>query len=164
MAVWIERIIIKYSAQYITENVRLVQHADACLDRQTTPTKICITSEDEGKNLEENDSQAADYDSLSRNDIAAIIFSAVNNNCRVIKDFSIKLNIRRGSYFEDFVKAFNKIWNIGKRNHKYCISFVGKSGIDTSGVYREFYSGISFAILFIIPYYQKILRLEIPAE
>ena len=90
-------------------------------------------------------------DSLSRNDIAAIIFSGVNNDCRVINDFSIKLNIHRGFYFEDFVKAFNKKWNIGKRNHKYCTSFVGKLGIDTGGVTREIYSGISFVILLIIP-------------
>ena len=132
-----------------------MQHADACLDRQTTPTTICITSEDKRKNLEENDSQAINYNSLSRNDIAAIIFSVVNNDCRVINDFSIKVNIRLGFYFEDFVKAFNKKWIIGKRNHKYCISFVGKSGIDTGGVSREFYSGISFVILFIIPCYQS---------
>ena len=31
------------------------EHADACLDRQTTPTTIFNTSEDEGENLEEND-------------------------------------------------------------------------------------------------------------
>ena len=63
------------------------EHADACLDRQTTPTTICITSEDEGENLEENDSQTINHNSLSRNDIAAIISSAVNNGCRVINDF-----------------------------------------------------------------------------
>ena len=135
------------------------EHADACLDKQTTPTTICITSEDEGKNLEEDDLQTINHNSLSRNDIAAIISSAVNNGCCVINDFSVKLNIRRGFYFEDFVKAFNKKWNIGKRNHKYCISFAGESGIDSSGVSREFYSGISFLILFIIPFYLKILCL-----
>ena len=70
------------------------EHADACLDKQTTPTTICITTEDEGNNLEENGSQTINHNSLSRNDIAAIISSAVNNNCRVINDFSIKLNIR----------------------------------------------------------------------
>ena len=69
------------------------EHADACLDRQTTPTTICITSEDEGENLEENDLQIISHNSLSRNDIAAIISSAANNDCRVINDFSIKLNI-----------------------------------------------------------------------
>ena len=84
------------------------EHADACLDKQTTPTKICITSEDEGKNLEENDLQIINHNGLSRNDIAAIISSAVNNDCRVVNDFSVKLNIRRDFYFEDFVKAFNK--------------------------------------------------------
>ena len=114
------------------------EHADACLDKQTTPT-ICITSEDESENLEENDSQTINHNSLSRNNIAAIISSAVNNDCREANDFSIKLNIRRGFHFEDFVKAFNKKWNTGKRNHKYCISFVGESGIDTGGVSREFY-------------------------
>ena len=104
------------------------------------------------------------HNSLSRNDIAAIISSAVNNDCRVINDFSIKLNIRRGFYFEDLVKAFNKKWNIGKRNHKYCVSLVGESGIDTGGVSRKFYSGISFLILFLVTYYQEILRLKIFAE
>ena len=118
------------------------EYADACLDKQTTPTTICITTEDEGNNLEENGSQTINHNSLSRNDIAAIISSAVNNNCRVINDFSIKLNIRWGFYFEDFVKAFNKKWNIGKGNHEYLISFVGELGIDTGGVSREFYSGI----------------------
>ena len=78
------------------------EYADACSDRQTTPT-ICITSEDECENLEGNDSQTINHISLSRNDIAAIISSAVNNDCCVINDFSIKLNIRRGFYFEDFV-------------------------------------------------------------
>ena len=53
---------------------------------------------------------------------------------------------------------------IGKRSHKYCISFVGESGIDTGGVSREFYSGISFLILLIIPFYLEILHLEIFAE
>ena len=32
------------------------EHVDACLDRKTAPTTICITREDEGKNLEENNS------------------------------------------------------------------------------------------------------------
>ena len=82
--------------------------ADACLDKQTTPTKTCITSEDEGENLEENDSPTINHNRLSRNDIAAIVSSAVNNDWRVINDFSIKLNICRGFCFEDFVKAFNK--------------------------------------------------------
>ena len=90
--------------------------------------------------------------------------SAVNNDCRVINDFSIKLNIPGGFYFEDFVKAFNKKWNIGKRSHKYCISFVGESVIDTVGVSREFYSGTSFLILFLVTYYQEILLLKIFAE
>ena len=115
------------------------EHADACLEKQTTPTTICITSEDESENLEENDSQTISHNSLSRNNIAAIISSAVNNDCREANDFSIKLNIRRGFHFEDSVKAFNKKWNIGKRNHKYCISFVSESGIDNGGVSREFY-------------------------
>ena len=132
------------------------EHADACLDRQTTPTTICNTSEDEGENLEENDQQTINHNSLSGNDC--------RNNCRVINDFSIKLNIRRGFYFEDFMKAFNKKWNIGKRNHKYCISFAGESGIDIGGASREFYSGISLLILFMVPYCQKTLRLEIFAE
>ena len=70
------------------------EHPDVCLDKQTTPTTICITSEEEGKNLEENDSQIISHSSLSRNDIATIISSAVNNDCRVINDFLIKLNIR----------------------------------------------------------------------
>ena len=55
------------------------EHANACLDRQTTPTTICITSEDEGKNLEENNSQTINHNSLSRNDITTIITTA--NNC-----------------------------------------------------------------------------------
>ena len=88
------------------------EHADACLDKQTTPTTICITNEDEDENLEENVSQTINRNSLSRNDIAAIISSAVNNDCRVINDFSIKLNIGRGFYFEDFVKALNKKWKL----------------------------------------------------
>ena len=89
----------------------------------------------------------------------------MNNDYRVINDFSIKLYIHRDSYFEDFVKAFKKKWNIGKRNHKYyCISFVGESGIDTGGISPEFYSDTSFLILFLVPYYQKILRLELFAE
>ena len=66
---------------------------DACLDRQTTLTTICVTREDEGENLEDNDSQAINRNSLSRKDIAAMISSAVNNDCRVINDFSIKLKI-----------------------------------------------------------------------
>ena len=56
------------------------EHANACLDSQTTPTTICITSEDEGGNLEENDSQTINHNSLSRNDITAII-TTVNNCC-----------------------------------------------------------------------------------
>ena len=82
----------------------------------------------------------------------------MNNDGRAINDFPVKLNIRRGFYFEDFVKAFNKKWNIGIWNHKYCISFAGESGIDTGGVSREFYSRISFLILSMVPYCQKILR------
>ena len=56
------------------------EHADACLDKQTTPTTICITSEDKGENLEGNDSQTINHNSLSRNDIAAIISSTANND------------------------------------------------------------------------------------
>ena len=84
----------------------------------------------------------------------------MNNDGLAINDFPVKLNIRRGFYFEDFVKAFNKKWNIGKRNHKYCISFVGESGIDTGGVSREFYSGVTFLILLVIPFYLKIFAEE----
>ena len=43
----------------------------------------------------------------------------------------------------------------GKQNHKYCISFVGESGIDTGGLSHEFYSGISSLILFIASYYSE---------
>ena len=49
---------------------------------------------------------------------------------------------------------------IGKRSHKYCISFVGESGIDTGGVSREFYSGVTFLILLVIPFYLKIFAEE----
>ena len=87
------------------------------------------------KSEKKNDSQTISHNSLGRNDIAAIIPSAVNNDCRVINEFSIKLNILPGLYFEDFVKALNKKWNIRKRNHKYRID--GKSGIDTGGVSGE---------------------------
>ena len=87
---------IKFPVSAINENV------DTCLDRQTTPTKVCTTSEDEGEYLEENDSQTINHNSLSRNDIAAIISSVVNNDCRVINDFSIKVNICRGFFFEVF--------------------------------------------------------------
>ena len=69
------------------------EHADACLDRQTTPTTIFITSEDEGEILEESDSLSITISSLNRNDIAAIISSTVSNDCRVINDFSINVNI-----------------------------------------------------------------------
>ena len=72
--------------------------------------------------------------------------SVVNNDCGVINDFSIKLNSRRRFGFQDFVKAFNKKWNIGKRNHKYCVSFVGESGIDTGGAFCKFYSVIYLII------------------
>ena len=57
------------------------------------------------------------------------------------------------------MKAFTKKWNFGKQNHKYCISFVGESSIDTGGGSRQFYSGISFSILFLVPYRQKVLCL-----
>ena len=66
----------KYSAQY---NVTINEHADAFLDRQTTPTRICFTSYDEGKNLEENDSRTISHNSLNRYNIAAITPSAVND-------------------------------------------------------------------------------------
>ena len=117
--------------------IEINEHADSCLDRQTTPTIICIRREEDDENLEENYSRPVNRNSLSRTDIAAIISSAVNNECRVIK--------------VDFVKTFNKKWNIEKRNHKYCILFVGELGIDTDGVSREFYSDISFFILFLVP-------------
>ena len=60
------------------------------------------------KSRKKNDSPNINHNILSRNDIAAIISSAVNNDCGVINDFSVKLNIRRGFCFEDFVKAFKK--------------------------------------------------------
>ena len=86
----------KYSAQYnVTKFLvsTINEHADTCLDRQTTPTRICFTSEDKDKNLEENDSRTISHNSLNSNDIVAII-STVNDNCRVINNFSIKVNIR----------------------------------------------------------------------
>ena len=61
-----------------------------------------------GRTKEDNDSQAINRNSLSRKDIAAMMSSVVNNDCGVINDFSVKLNIRRGFCFEDFVKAFKK--------------------------------------------------------
>ena len=51
-----------------------------------------------------------------------------------------------------------------EKNQKYCVFFVGESVIDIGGVSREFYSGISFSIFFLVPYCQKILRLDIFSE
>ena len=64
ITVWIEKIIIKVFCPICNRTFpvsAINEHADACLEKQTTQTTICITSDDEGENLEQNNSQTINH-------------------------------------------------------------------------------------------------------
>ena len=68
-------------------------------------------------------------------------------SCKMEKENVLKLDIRKGYYFQDFTKAFRKNWNNRKKNNQYIVSFIGEAGIDNGSVSREFYSGLFKLVL-----------------
>ena len=61
--------------------------------------------------------------------------------CEMNEENELAINVRGGFCFKDFLKTFQKSWNIKRMRNKYSITFIGDLGIDTGGVSRKFYSG-----------------------
>ena len=58
--------------------------------------------------------------------------------CEMNEENELAINARRGFCFKDFQKTFQKSWNIKRKRHKYSITLIGESGIDTGGVLENF--------------------------
>ena len=78
--------------------------------------------------------------------------------CEMNEENELTINVRRGLCFKDFLKTFQKSWNIKRMRNKYSITFIRESGIDTGGVCLEFYSG--FVGIFHFFHFSFILRLS----
>ena len=56
--------------------------------------------------------------------------------CEMNEENELTINVRRGFCFKDFLKTFQKSWNIKRMRNS--ITFIGESGINTGGVSRKF--------------------------
>ena len=56
--------------------------------------------------------------------------------CEMNEENELTINVRRGFCFKDFLKTFQKSWNIKRMRNS--ITFIGESGINTGGVSRQF--------------------------
>ena len=77
---------------------------------------------------------------LDQRELVSAIYSQFQK-CEMNEENELAINARRGFCFKDFLKTFQKNWNIKRMRNKYSITFIGESGVDTGGVSRKFYSG-----------------------
>ena len=61
--------------------------------------------------------------------------------CEMNQKNELAINVRRGFCFKNFLKTFQKSWNIKRMRNKYSITFIGELVIDTGEVFQKFYSG-----------------------
>ena len=49
--------------------------------------------------------------------------------CEINEENELTINVRRGFCFKDFLKTFQKSWNIKRMHNEYSITFIGESGM-----------------------------------
>ena len=64
-----------------------------------------------------------------------------HERCEMNEESELVIDIRRGFWLKDFLKTFQKSWNIKGIRNKYSIIFIEESEIATGRVCREFHSG-----------------------
>ena len=77
---------------------------------------------------------------LDQRELVSAIYSQFQK-CEMNEENELAINARRGFCFKDFLKTFQKNWNIKRMRNKYSITFIGESGVNTGGVSRNIYSG-----------------------
>ena len=86
---------------------------------------------------------------LDQRELVSAIYSQFQK-CEMNEENELAINARRGFCFKDFLKTFQKNWNIKRMRNKYSITFIGESGVDTGGVSRKFYSGFCTNFSFLL--------------
>ena len=119
-------------------------HANECLARSQNHCIIVYDSPDECETDKiEHTEPVAKNNFASEEEITNQITSALKS-LSIDKNKTHQIHVRRGQCFIDFTSFFKKKWN--KPGCFYKITFIGEAGIDTGGLSREFYSGISYNI------------------
>ena len=114
------------------------EHADLCLENKSKLFfERQLKSSDDKKSVSMIDEKTEMRGHLDQTKLVPAIYK----KCEMNEENELALNVRRGFCFKDFLKTFQKSWNIKKMRKKYSITFIGASGIDTGGVSREFYLG-----------------------
>ena len=88
---------------------------------------------------------------LDQRELVSAIYSQFQK-CEMNEENELAINARRGFCFKDFLKTFQKNWNIKRMRNKYSITFIGESGVDTveflenfiQVLYEFFISFVSF--------------------
>ena len=123
------------------------EHTELCLDNKNSffierqPERS-----DEEKSLSMIDEKTEMRGHLDQPELVSAIYRRLQK-CETNEENELVINIRRGFCFKNFLKIFQKSWNIKRMRNKYSITFIGDSGIDTRGVSQKFYSG--FVRIFI---------------
>ena len=53
-------------------------------------------------------------------------------NCEMDRENELKIHVRIGFCFANFLKAFRKPYNAKTKNYRYIVTFIRESGINTS--------------------------------
>ena len=132
------------------------EHADLCLENKN---KFFFErqpeSSDEEKSVSMVDEETEMRGHLGQPELVSAIYRQLQK-CEMNEENELAINVRRGLCFKDFLKTFQKSWNIKRMRNKYSITFIGESEIDTGGVSREFYSG--FVGIFHFFHFSLILK------
>ena len=117
------------------------EHADLCLENKN---KFFFErqpeSSDEENSVSMIDEKIEMRKHLDQTQLVSDIYKQLQK-CEMNEENEVTINVRRGFCFKDFLKTFQKRWNIKRMRNKDSITFIGESGIDTGGVSPEFYSG-----------------------
>ena len=114
------------------------EHADLCLENKN---KLFFErqpeSSDEEKSVSMIDEKTEMRGYLDQTGLVSAIYRDLQK-CEMNEENELAINVKRQFCFKDFLKTFQKSWNITRMRNKYNITFTGASGIDTGGVSQEF--------------------------
>ena len=120
----------------------IAEHTDLCLGSKAKFFFEKHTeSSDEGELLDIVQNVSETKGNFDQNQLILDI-EKVLRDCEMDHQNELQIHVMRGFCFADFLKAFRKPYNAKKKNYRYIVTFIGKSGIRTGGVSREFYSGL----------------------
>lgn len=121
------------------------EHVDTCLRNSENP--FVATTEDEltvivDENIYQYEEKEALSLEITTDYTKNIRYKILECNLLVETESVLRLNARHNHEFTDFVSFFRKKWNQNRLN-KITVSYVGECGVDTGGISREFYTGIT---------------------